>query len=235
MKLLSAQAPASFVAWDLLALGDNDLRNEPLAVRHERLEHVLAGVAPPVHLPPATRDRALAADWFRRFEGAGLDGVMAKRLDAPYRAGERIPRVALSNVPAVRVKASASTISPASRWDNTKDALTKRRRQGSPMRATRKPEEIDANQNAGEKSQRGKANPLLKPLHPSEELAAVVGSDPLPRGQVVSKMWEYIRLHNLQNPENRREILADDKLRRVFGKDKVTMFEMNKHLAGHLK
>ena len=48
-------------------------------------------------------------------------------------------------------------------------------------------------------------------------------------------MWEYIRLHNLRNPENRREILADDKLRRVFGKDKVTMFEMNEHLAGHLK
>jgi upstream activation factor subunit UAF30 len=69
----------------------------------------------------------------------------------------------------------------------------------------------------------------------SQELAAVVGSHPLPRGQVVSKMWEYIRLHNLQNPENRREILADDKLRRVFGKDKVTMFKMNKHLAGHLK
>jgi len=55
----------------------------------KRLEHVLAGAAPPVHLSPATRDRAIAADWFRRFEGAGLDGVMAKRLDAPYRAGER--------------------------------------------------------------------------------------------------------------------------------------------------
>jgi chromatin remodeling complex protein RSC6 len=52
---------------------------------------------------------------------------------------------------------------------------------------------------------------------------------------VVSKVWEYNRSHNLQNPENRREILADDKLRRVFRKDKVTMFEMNKHLAGHLK
>src|SRR4029077_462661 len=89
VKLLSAQAPASFVAWDLLALGDDDLRNAPLAVRRERLEHVLAGAASPVHLSPATRDRALAADWFRRFEGAGLDGVMAKRLDAPYRAGER--------------------------------------------------------------------------------------------------------------------------------------------------
>ena len=81
----------------------------------------------------------------------------------------------------------------------------------------------------------GKVNALQKPLQPSEELAAVVGSAPLPRGQVVSKIWEYIRAHNLQNAENRREILADDKLRRVFGKDKVTMFEMNKHLAGHLK
>jgi chromatin remodeling complex protein RSC6 len=76
---------------------------------------------------------------------------------------------------------------------------------------------------------------LQKPLQPSKELAAVVGSAPLARGQVVSKMWEYIRSHNLQNPGNRREILADDKLRKVFGKDKVTMFEMNKHLAGHLK
>jgi chromatin remodeling complex protein RSC6 len=69
----------------------------------------------------------------------------------------------------------------------------------------------------------------------SNSVAAVVGSGPLPRGQMVSKMWDYIRSHNLQNPENRREILADDKLRKVFGKDKVTMFEMNKHLAQHLK
>jgi len=89
VKLLSEQAPASFVAWDLLALGDEDLRQAPLAVRRERLEQVLAGAASPVHLSPATRDRARAEDWFRRFEGAGLDGVMAKRLDAPYRAGER--------------------------------------------------------------------------------------------------------------------------------------------------
>ncbi len=89
VKLLAAESPASFVAWDLLALGDEDLRAAPLAVRRERLERALAGAAPPVHLSPATRDRALAEDWFRRFEGAGLDGVMAKRLDAPYRAGER--------------------------------------------------------------------------------------------------------------------------------------------------
>ena len=89
VKLLAAQSPASFVAWDLLALGDDDLRETPLGERRARLEHAMARAAPPVHLSPATRDRALAEDWFRRFEGAGLDGVMAKRLDAPYRAGER--------------------------------------------------------------------------------------------------------------------------------------------------
>jgi ATP-dependent DNA ligase len=89
VKLLAAQSPASFVAWDLLALGDEDLRETPLAVRRQRLEQALAHAAPPVHVSPATRDRALAEDWFRRFEGAGLDGVMAKRLEAPYRAGER--------------------------------------------------------------------------------------------------------------------------------------------------
>jgi len=95
-------------------------------------------------------------------------------------------------------------------------------------------EEIDADQNAGEKASEGKVNALQKPLQLSEELTAVIGSGTLPRGQVVSKIWEYIRSHNLQNPENRREIVADDQLRRVFGKDKVTMFEMNKHLTAHL-
>src|SRR6266567_4463053 len=89
VKLLAEQTPASYVAWDLLALDDEDLREVPLAARRERLEKLLARTAPPVHLSPATRDRALAQDWFRRFEGAGLDGVMAKRLDQPYRAGER--------------------------------------------------------------------------------------------------------------------------------------------------
>ena len=89
VKLLAEQTPASYVAWDLLALGDEDLREAPLSMRRERLEKALGLAAPPVHLSPATRDRALAEDWFRRFEGAGLDGVMAKRLDSPYRAGDR--------------------------------------------------------------------------------------------------------------------------------------------------
>jgi len=89
VKLLAEQTPASYVAWDLLALGGEDLRAKPLAERRERLERELAGAKPPVYLSPATRDRSLARDWFGRFEGAGLDGVMAKRLDEPYKAGER--------------------------------------------------------------------------------------------------------------------------------------------------
>jgi upstream activation factor subunit UAF30 len=81
-----------------------------------------------------------------------------------------------------------------------------------------------------------KVNPaLMKPLQPSQELAAVVGSKPLPRPEVVSKVWDYIKKNKLQDPQNKREIVADDKLRAVFGKERVTMFEMNKHLAQHLK
>ena len=89
VRLLAAESPASFVAWDLLALDDDDLMAVPLGERRRRLEAVLRGAAAPVHLTPATTDRALAADWFRRFEGAGLDGVVAKRLDAAYQPGRR--------------------------------------------------------------------------------------------------------------------------------------------------
>lgn len=75
---------------------------------------------------------------------------------------------------------------------------------------------------------------LQKPLTPSADLAAIVGADPIARGQVVSKVWDYIRTRNLQNPANKREILADAKLAKVFGRDKCTMFEMNKYLSAHL-
>jgi upstream activation factor subunit UAF30 len=88
---------------------------------------------------------------------------------------------------------------------------------------------------AGSKDTGGKRpNALQKPLQPSKELAAVVGPGPLPRGEVVSKVWAYIKQHGLQDPKNRREILADAKLEPIFGKKRVTMFEMNKHLARHL-
>jgi len=77
---------------------------------------------------------------------------------------------------------------------------------------------------------------LARPAQPSADFAAICGSAPLPSSQVVSKVWDHIRKNNLQNPQNKREILADDKLKKVFGgKDRVSMFEMNKHLSNHLK
>jgi ATP-dependent DNA ligase len=89
IKKLAAELPASFVAWDLLALGDEDLRGAAQGERRARLEVALAKAKPPVFVTPATRDRARAQDWFARFEGAGLDGVMAKPLAAPYQPGKR--------------------------------------------------------------------------------------------------------------------------------------------------
>ena len=89
VKLLAAQTPASYVAWDLLALGDRDLRANPQGERRSLLEQVLATAPPPVYLTPATSDPAVAADWFDRFEGAGLDGVVAKRTSDPYMPGKR--------------------------------------------------------------------------------------------------------------------------------------------------
>jgi ATP-dependent DNA ligase len=90
VQLLAASTPASFVAFDLLAIDERDLRSAPFAERRSLLEGALAGAAPPVHCTPATADPAVATDWFSRFEGAGLDGVVAKRLDLPYREGERV-------------------------------------------------------------------------------------------------------------------------------------------------
>jgi len=80
-----------------------------------------------------------------------------------------------------------------------------------------------------------KPNPaFMKALTPSDELAAVVGKKDLPRTQVVKKIWAYIKKNDLQNPKNRRNILADDKLKPIFGKKEVTMFEMTKLLNNHL-
>jgi ATP-dependent DNA ligase len=89
VRMLARQSPASYVAWDVLALDDEDLRQVPQGERRQRLEAALGAARPPIHLTPATRDRALAADWFDRFEGAGLDGVVAKRLDGTYQPGKR--------------------------------------------------------------------------------------------------------------------------------------------------
>ena len=75
---------------------------------------------------------------------------------------------------------------------------------------------------------------LARPVTPSADLAAITGPDPLPRSQVVSKIWDYIRTNKLQNPDNKREIIADDKLRRIIGTDRCSMFELNTHLSRHL-
>ncbi|MBK4733498.1 SWIB/MDM2 domain-containing protein [Noviherbaspirillum pedocola] len=77
---------------------------------------------------------------------------------------------------------------------------------------------------------------FMKPLTPSQDLAAVIGSSPLPRTEVTKKVWDYIKKNNLQDPENKRNINADDKLKAVFGgKNQVSMFEMTKIISGHLK
>ncbi len=89
VKLLAEETPASFVAWDLLALDDEDLRKVPQGERRARLERVLSKVEPPVHLTPATTDRNTGQEWFSTFEGAGLDGIVAKRLDGTYQPGKR--------------------------------------------------------------------------------------------------------------------------------------------------
>ena len=90
VKMLSAEIPASLVFWDMLAIGDQSLMSAPFAERRAALEAALAKAAPPIHVTPATTDRDVAADWFQRFEGAGLDGVMAKSPDGPYEPNKRV-------------------------------------------------------------------------------------------------------------------------------------------------
>lgn len=76
---------------------------------------------------------------------------------------------------------------------------------------------------------------FMKPVQPNSALAAIVGSAPLPRTEIVKKMWDYIKSNNLQNPQNKREILADAKLKPIFGKEKVTMFEMTALIGKNLQ
>jgi ATP-dependent DNA ligase len=90
VRLLAGRTPAAFIAFDLLALGDTDYTGRPFHERRAALERALAGAKPPVHLTPVTRDEAVARRWFERFEGAGLDGVIAKDGDEPYRPGKRV-------------------------------------------------------------------------------------------------------------------------------------------------
>ncbi len=89
VRMLAAQTPSAFVAFDILAEGDTDLRATPFEQRRARLEALYSNIAPPAYLTPATRDRATAQDWFERFEGAGFDGVVAKPLNGVYQPNKR--------------------------------------------------------------------------------------------------------------------------------------------------
>src|ERR1700674_4807192 len=90
VRMLSAATPAWYVAFDLIAEGDSDLRGQPLGERRKRLEKLLKGAKSPIFLTPYTRDPGTAEEWFEQFEGAGLDGVMAKAWDGPYVPGKRM-------------------------------------------------------------------------------------------------------------------------------------------------
>src|SRR5687768_8906692 len=90
VALLAQEIPASVVFFDVLALGNDDLRAVPFEERRKRLEKLLASATPPLHLTPATSERAIAEDWFRRFEGAGLDGVIAKPKAGIYESNKRV-------------------------------------------------------------------------------------------------------------------------------------------------
>ena len=96
------------------------------------------------------------------------------------------------------------------------------------------PKTAAAKANAADAPVKKTGGALARPVKPSAELAAIVGADPLPRTEVVSKVWDHIRSNNLQDPADKRTIVADDKLKAVFGKDRCTMFEMQKLLSPHL-
>jgi ATP-dependent DNA ligase len=90
VKLLAKQTPASVVFFDVLCIGDREICSEPFSKRRAELEKLLKRIKPPLHVTPATRDRKIAADWFERFEGAGLDGVMAKPESGTYQPDKRV-------------------------------------------------------------------------------------------------------------------------------------------------
>ena len=116
VSMLAEATPARFVAFDLLALRDEDLRATPFGERRERLEQVLADASPPLHLTPATRDHELAADWFERFEGAGVDGIIAKPVEDPYIEGARAQRK-------LKHQRTADVVVAGMRWHKSGDGV----------------------------------------------------------------------------------------------------------------
>ncbi len=116
VRLLAGQTPASFVAFDLLALGDEDLTHRPFGERRARLVEALADARPPVHVTPATGDLDEAQRWFRQFEGAGLDGVVAKPLDGTYQPDKRA-------MFKIKHERTADCVVAGFRWHKTGDVV----------------------------------------------------------------------------------------------------------------
>ncbi|MEN3356528.1 MAG: hypothetical protein V7637_510 [Mycobacteriales bacterium] len=116
VNLLAAETPASFIAFDLLALGDESLLELPFAQRRQRLEQALGGAKPPIHLTPITADAATAQEWFSVFEGAGLDGVVAKGADQPYQPDARVMRK-------IKHERTADCVVAGFRWHKTGDVI----------------------------------------------------------------------------------------------------------------
>lgn len=117
----------------------------------------------------------------------------------------------------------------------TKKAASKK---AAPKKATKKaaPKKAATKKAAPKKASKRKPNPaFMRPLTPSPVLAAVIGASAIPRTQVVKKLWDYIKRNKLQDSQNRRNINADDKLKALFGKNTVSMFEMTKIVSKHLK
>jgi upstream activation factor subunit UAF30 len=92
-----------------------------------------------------------------------------------------------------------------------------------------------AGEGNGDGAGKKRVNPaLMKPVQPSNELAQIVGANPMPRSEITKRVWDHIKKNNLQNPQNKREILADEKLERVFGAKKLSMFDMTKAINRHV-
>ena len=133
--------------------------------------------------------------------------------------------------------AKKATKKKAAKKKATKKKATKKKaaKKATKKKATKKAAKKATKKKAKKKKTKRKPNPaFMKPLKPSTALAAVVGAAPSPRTQVVKKLWQYIKKHDLQDPKNRRNINADDKLKTVFGKKTVSMFEMTKIVNKHL-
>ena len=140
---------------------------------------------------------------------------------------------------ATKKKATKKAAKKATKKAATKKAAKKTTKKAATKKAAKKTTKKAAKKTtkkAAKKKTKRKPNAaFMKPLTPSASLAAIVGSKPLPRTEVVKKLWAYIRKNNLQDAKNRRNINADDKLKPVFGKNTVSMFEMTKLVSKHLK